>query len=1008
MSKGTFGAGTELGGYRIESLLGRGGMGVVYRAHDLALERSVALKLLAPELAEDVRFRERFHRESRLAASLDHPSIVPIYDAGEVAGQLYIAMRLVEGTDLKRLLVDEGPLESERALAFLTQVADALDAAHERGLVHRDVKPSNVLVDSRGHVYLADFGLSRRIEDSTVRPGEERSLGTVAYVAPEQIRGDELDGRADLYSLGCMLYECLAGRPPFAGSDTAVVFAHLQEEPPVLTDLGSVVTKALAKDPDDRYQSGRELIDAAREALGLIKSRRSRLAPMFIGVAVALAGAVVLGFILTRGGSGVQAAPGADSLVRIDPKSNAVTSKMPVGRKASGVAAAGRYVWVTSFAGGTVWRVDARTQRVLEIPVSGSPTGVAADDGQVLVANGPEHDLVSIDPSTGAVNFITPLAGDSVGSAQVATGVSAGMRFADAAQGVIGEVGITVKGNPPVDPIPIPPAETNYVSAYQSFDGIAVDDSVWVAGDTFDREIFRSDPGTGERLIHSIRIPFAPGSMAAGEGSVWVSSLLGDAVWQIDSVTGALGARVAVPGGVAGIVVADGSAWIASSTKPVVSRINPRTNRIVARIPTVGTPTSIAAGAGGIWVTTTKPPAAVSPGTVRIGLIADCQGPYANSYDQSIGGASLPLLHNGGRRAGPNVADGVVGAHVAGKPVELAFGCTDGTATSALIEARRLVEQVGVRVLIGPTGASEEMALQEYARRQPGVAFVNGSAGAQLLSPPPNFFSFHIDLAGSMAGLGTYAYRTLGWRRAVTVVDLADPAVNWAQAAGFAAEFCSLGGKVVTQVAVPRGTQDYSSIVAQIPRNGVDGIVAAVSPQTAVALAADYPGLRGDVSKKLILGALAFPPPADIAYGMVSGVSWLTEGEKGYRYGVDLGSHFPGLFDQLGPFDISYRDAMTATLQALSAVGGDLSGGERRFMAALRRLTLDSPLGRIRLDQSRQAVGRNFLMHFPDRTIVRRVDGVEHTFGGYFKPTDPPPGPATPVCKRRAPPPWAR
>src|SRR4051794_12772561 len=213
---------TELAGYRIESLLGRGGMGVVYRARDLALERNVALKLLAPELAQDVRFRERFLRESRLAASLDHPAIVPIYDAGEVGGRLFIAMRLVDGTDLKRLLADQGPLEPERALDLLEHVADALDAAHERGLVHRDVKPSNVLVDSRGHCYLADFGLSRRLADHGVGLGGARSLGTVDYVAPEQIRGEELDARSDLYSLGCLLYECLAGRPPFAGaSDTA-------------------------------------------------------------------------------------------------------------------------------------------------------------------------------------------------------------------------------------------------------------------------------------------------------------------------------------------------------------------------------------------------------------------------------------------------------------------------------------------------------------------------------------------------------------------------------------------------------------------------------------------------------------------------------------------------------------------------------------------------------------------------------------------------------------------
>src|SRR5712691_11240595 len=283
--------GTELAGYRIESLLGRGGMGVVYRARDLALERNVALKLLAPELAQDVRFRERFLRESRLAASLDHPAIIPIYDAGEVAGQLYIAMRLVEGTDLKRLLAEEGALQPEHALALLEQVADALDAAHERGLVHRDVKPSNVLVDERRHCYLADFGLSRRLAEQGVPAAAGRSIGTVDYVAPEQIRGEELDGRADLYSLGCLLYECLAGRPPFArGSDTAVVFAHLEEEPPSLPVLSPVIRKALAKEPDDRYQSGREMIAAARVALRPARLRR-RLLLAAVAVFIAAGGA---------------------------------------------------------------------------------------------------------------------------------------------------------------------------------------------------------------------------------------------------------------------------------------------------------------------------------------------------------------------------------------------------------------------------------------------------------------------------------------------------------------------------------------------------------------------------------------------------------------------------------------------------------------------------------------------------------------------------------------------
>ena len=172
------------------------------------------MKILAPELAANVGFRERFLRESRLAASIDHPNIVPVYDAGEVAGELYLAMRYVEGSDLRRLLTD-GRLPKERTVRIVSQVADALDAAHARGLVHRDVKPSNVLVGDGDHAYLADFGLTRRLGEAAMAVDPARSLGTADYVAPEQIRGDEVDGRADLYSLGCLLYECLTGEPPF-------------------------------------------------------------------------------------------------------------------------------------------------------------------------------------------------------------------------------------------------------------------------------------------------------------------------------------------------------------------------------------------------------------------------------------------------------------------------------------------------------------------------------------------------------------------------------------------------------------------------------------------------------------------------------------------------------------------------------------------------------------------------------------------------------------------------
>jgi len=196
----------------VEGVLGRGGMSVVYLAEDLRLRRKVALKLLDPRLAEDEAFRERFLAESELAASLDHPCVVPIYAAGDAHGRLFIAMRYVEGSDLKELL-QAGPLSAARVVAICVQVADALDFAHARGLVHRDVKPSNVLLDASEHAYLADFGLTERLgEPQAVEPGV---LGTIDYVAPEQIRGDQVDGRADVYSLGCLLCECLAGEPPF-------------------------------------------------------------------------------------------------------------------------------------------------------------------------------------------------------------------------------------------------------------------------------------------------------------------------------------------------------------------------------------------------------------------------------------------------------------------------------------------------------------------------------------------------------------------------------------------------------------------------------------------------------------------------------------------------------------------------------------------------------------------------------------------------------------------------
>lgn len=275
--------GEELGGYRIEELIGRGGMSVVYLAEQLVLGRKVALKLLSPELSEDEEFRQRFIRESRLAGGLEHPNIIPVHEAGDVEGLLFIAMRYVEGSDLKALLAREGPLSLERTIDIVAQAASALDAAHARGLVHRDVKPGNLLVasgegpESSEHIYLSDFGLTKKTDSKSRMTSTGQFVGTLDYVAPEQIQGKEVSGRTDLYSLACVVCECLTGKAPYErDSEVAVMYAHLQDPPPKPTEtrpdlpagIDDAIARALAKNPEDRYESCRDFIRALRELRG--------------------------------------------------------------------------------------------------------------------------------------------------------------------------------------------------------------------------------------------------------------------------------------------------------------------------------------------------------------------------------------------------------------------------------------------------------------------------------------------------------------------------------------------------------------------------------------------------------------------------------------------------------------------------------------------------------------------------------------------------------------------
>jgi streptogramin lyase len=592
--------GSQLLGLRLDAPIGRGGMGVVYRAFDPRLKRNVALKLLAPELSADERFRERFLTESELAAALEHPNVVPIHDAGEADGQLYLVMRYVEGSDLKRLLQEEGPLSPERAVAVCAQLAAALDAAHERGLVHRDVKPSNVLVDARGHAYLADFGLTRRLADQA--PGFEAglSLGTPAYAAPEQIEGREVDGRADQYSLACLLVECLQGEPPFPrSSEAAVLFAHLEEQPPTVPQLDEVLRRGLSKNPAGRYDTCTELVEHARAELGVSEPRPSRL-PLAAAAAVLVLGAALLALVLSRPGD--PAPPGQEGrLVGVDPSSNEVTSSVAVGDGPAAVAVGSGRVWVAAYRDGTLWQVDPRTESVTKIPAFGRPYAATIDGGSTYVA--------SLGPGqfAGNISKYDAVTGGRVGGIE---------RFACSLTS--GEFGVWAAGCPDVqhlgttganqDPqiratVTIPFAERLTAANYrEALMGMAVGEgSVWVVGDASDRRLWRIDPAR-HRIVATVELGFPPGGVAVGGGRVWVTDQLGDRLVWVDPVTNRVAGSLPVGRGAGAVTFGGESVWVAGAIDHTVTRVDPATRQVVATIGVPVSPTAVAADQGVLWV----------------------------------------------------------------------------------------------------------------------------------------------------------------------------------------------------------------------------------------------------------------------------------------------------------------------------------------------------------------------------------------------------------------------
>ncbi len=332
--------GTELGPFRIEAVLGRGGMGVVYLATHVGLDRKVALKLLTPDYADDEAFRARFLRESKLAASIDHPNIIPIYEAGQIDGTFFLAMRYVEGIDLQRRLAS-GPLDPRYAATIVAQVASALDAAHNAGLVHRDVKPGNVLLapsqalDGSDHVYLTDFGLTKQRGSQSDLTQMGGFLGSLDYIAPEQIEGKAVDGRADQYALAATAVACLTSAPPFKrDSDVAVVNAHLHDPPPSIHQrraeipaaVDAVIARGMAKLPADRFHDCRAFADGLSVALGLpAKGEEASVDPRSEGRRrwFAIGGAVIALVILSVIGSALAGGIRLDDAPATDPSRTA-------------------------------------------------------------------------------------------------------------------------------------------------------------------------------------------------------------------------------------------------------------------------------------------------------------------------------------------------------------------------------------------------------------------------------------------------------------------------------------------------------------------------------------------------------------------------------------------------------------------------------------------------------------------------------------------------------------